>query len=427
MITYLPEIYPDELVYSWFSRYYVHSGSLNHKMALQDLLQKRSDNPSREFLGNLNPDAREKIQRLYPLEKLVQEHTMFPQYARFLPLTNRKKALKILSYESCDPHHLFSVLPRTSEDENLKYCPLCVREDRETYGEAYWHRSHQLRQVRVCHKHHCNLKSSTIPAKSEGTYTLCPAEEYVEETVGEGIDPRALEYTDYVTKVFLSPLNQRKDIPISSVLCDGMQGTPYLSGKGNMRFTKRLADDMGSFYGENAPSFHQIQRTLSGERFDFSVVCQIAFFLGISSEDLIRPKTTERQPKEKRETVNLDWNTLDDDLVPKLENLAKAIYTGKASKIGRPERVSERRIYKEMNLRAHSLENLPRCREVVNRYSETYEENWSRRILWALDQISKSKNHPILLSEILKLAGVKKEKLHRLPVEITEILRRAIE
>jgi hypothetical protein len=190
------------------------------------------------------------------LEKLVQEHTMFPQYARFLPLTNRKKALEILSYESCDPHHLFSVLPRTSEDENLKYCPICVREDREAYGEAYWHRSHQLRQVQVCHKHHCNLKSSTIPAKSEGTYTLCPAEEYVEETVGEGIDPRALEYTDYVTKIFLSPLNQRKDIPISIILCDGMQGTPYLSGKGNMRFTKRLADDMRSYYGKTSPSFH---------------------------------------------------------------------------------------------------------------------------------------------------------------------------
>ena len=34
MIAYFPAIYPDELVYSWFCRYYVHSGCLSHKMAL---------------------------------------------------------------------------------------------------------------------------------------------------------------------------------------------------------------------------------------------------------------------------------------------------------------------------------------------------------------------------------------------------------
>ena len=54
MIVYFPDIYPDELVYSWFCRYYVHSGCLSHKMALQELYCKRSDNPSKEFIGNLN-------------------------------------------------------------------------------------------------------------------------------------------------------------------------------------------------------------------------------------------------------------------------------------------------------------------------------------------------------------------------------------
>ena len=43
MITYMPTIYPDELVYSWFGRYYVHSGCFSHKMALQELYCKKSD------------------------------------------------------------------------------------------------------------------------------------------------------------------------------------------------------------------------------------------------------------------------------------------------------------------------------------------------------------------------------------------------
>ena len=93
MISYLPEIYPDELVYSWFCRYYVHSGYLTHKAALQDIYCKRSDNPSKEFLGHLNPDMQKKIQEIYPIERLILQHTMFPQYARFIPLESKKKAI----------------------------------------------------------------------------------------------------------------------------------------------------------------------------------------------------------------------------------------------------------------------------------------------------------------------------------------------
>ena len=86
MIAYLPEIYPDELAYSWFCRYYVHSGCITHKMALNDILYKRCNNPSKEFLGHLQSDMLSEIKKMYPLEHIVLEHTMFPQYARFIPL-----------------------------------------------------------------------------------------------------------------------------------------------------------------------------------------------------------------------------------------------------------------------------------------------------------------------------------------------------
>ena len=42
-------------------------------------------------------------------------------------------------------------------------------------------------------------------------------------------------------------------------------------------------------------SFYQIQRVLLGDRFDFSVVCQIAFFLGISPKTLTAPNLTNEQ------------------------------------------------------------------------------------------------------------------------------------
>ncbi len=135
MIAYFPTIYPDELVYSWFCRYYVHSGCFSHKMAMQELYCKRSDNPSKEFIGNLNSEVKVRISKICSLDKLVLDHTMYPQYARFIPLEQKRNALYRLEHDFCDVHHLFSVLPRTDGERYLRFCPLCAQEDRETYGE----------------------------------------------------------------------------------------------------------------------------------------------------------------------------------------------------------------------------------------------------------------------------------------------------
>lgn len=40
---------------------------------------------------------------------------------------------------------------------NLKYCKECIREDKEKYGEAYWHREHQISGILICDKHNTSL------------------------------------------------------------------------------------------------------------------------------------------------------------------------------------------------------------------------------------------------------------------------------
>ena len=245
MIVYFPVIYPDELVYSWFCRYYVHSGCFSHKMALQELYCKRSDNPSKEFIGNLNPVVREQIDKIYSLDKLVLDHTMYPQYARFIPLEQKKRALYCLGHDPCDIHHLFPVLPREGGERYLRFCPLCVREDREVYGETYWHRKHQIRNMRICTKHKCMLMESSVSAKSEQSFTFCPAENHIyqSDVVFEN-DPLMIRFAEYLDSIFGAPVDFENDISISSILYDGMSRTKYLKPSGRSRYTKMLADDM---------------------------------------------------------------------------------------------------------------------------------------------------------------------------------------
>ena len=419
MISYFPAIYPDELVYSWFCRYYVHSGFFSSKSAMQELYCKRSDNPSKEFIGNLNPGVMEQIAKMYSLDKLVLEHTMYPQYARFIPLEQKTTALYRLGYDNCDAHHLFCVLPRSEGEQYLRFCPLCAEDDRKTYGEAYWHRKHQIRNMSICTKHRCGLVESSVPAKSEQSFTFCPAEHcigYDKVTFEE--DPQMIRFASYLEAVFDAPMDLNNDIPVSSVLYDGLSRTKYLKPSGRSRYTKMLADNLNEFYREmglyNIASMYQVQKVLLGSRSDFSVVCQIAFFLGMKSEELTSPALTPEQVQQEqdshymKDTAPVDWVQLDADTAPILEKVVQGVYDGTANENRRPERVSEKLVYRKMGLLGHQLENLPKCRAIFEKYTEPYPESWARKIIWAYQKL-KEVGNPFYWSDIRRISGVKKK------------------
>ena len=103
-----------------------------------------------------------------------------------------------------------------------------------------------------------------------------------------------------------------------------------------------------------------------------------------------------------------------DEIAPKLEKLSQSIYTGEFSADGRPERVSERLIYQKLNLSAHRLEKMPKCRSILVHFSESYEENWARRILWAYQKLKTERaNAPIFWSDLRDLSGVKKYNIEK--------------
>lgn len=157
-----------------------------------------------------------------------------------------------------------------------------------------------------------------------------------------------------------------------------------------------------------------------GDRYDFSVICQIAHYLGMSVEDLTAPKLTDEQIKQEekahyiRDRPPLDWNEYDNEIAPLLERIAKDIYDGTASENGRPERVSEKAVYRELELSAHRLENLPKCRAVFEQYTESYAECWGRKIVWAYQKLHTERNgSQFYWSDIRKLSGVKKVNLDK--------------
>lgn len=420
MIAYLPQPYEDELFYSVLCRAYTHSGYFSHKEALKDMLYTKSNNPSIEFLGHFNTDFESLIKQVYPIDHLILNHTMFPQYSRFIPLQQKMDAMHHLVIDYCDPHHLFCILPRADCDLYLKYCPLCVQEDRNRYGETFWHRQHQIRNMLLCPKHTCYLEKSNVLAKSEKVFTLSSAEEHTPLiSPRKATNSHLIECSRYMAAVFASPMDFTTDTPISSIFYYALQGSKYMPKSSKARNTKRLSEDLKNFYDSigvsEIASIYQIQRGLLGDRFDFSVVCQIAFFLGISVEDLTHPNLTEQQINQEQTShyikgkAPIDWDTLDSEIAPQLEQLAFDTYHGTYS---RPSRVSERLVYRELQLNAHSLENLPRCRAILEEYSETYEESWARRLIWAFNHLKADRGEaPFYWTDIRNISGVKAKHL----------------
>ena len=427
MIGYLPELYPDELVYSWFSRYLVHSGHRLHSVVLRELFCKRSDNPSKEFLGNLNEDAKKVIREVIPLRDLILRHTM-TRCARFLPLAERKETLRRMEHDYCDPHFLFPILIRDEEDAFLRYCPACAQEDRETYGETYWHRKHQLRGIKLCYRHGCILEHSTVSAKSHTAYNLCSAEEFaVIDTPRYSDNPELLRYARFISDVFDAPMDFERDIPFTAILHNALLDTKYMKSSGKTRYTQQLADDLHAFYQAigvtNITSMTQIQKALLSGKADFTVVCQVAYFLGITVEELTAPDLTPEQIAAEREThyirdrIPVDWAEFDTKTAKILEPLAQSIYDGTFRTDGRPERVSERLIYRVLDLQGHRLENMPLCREIIRNssFTESYPDHWARRLVWAYNKIKAERGEkPIYWVDLRRISGVKERNLTKI-------------
>ncbi|MBS0341273.1 MAG: TniQ family protein [Proteobacteria bacterium] len=100
-------------------------------------------------------------------EAVLWRHTVFPHLMAFRSFAeahaNAAFALASQASESSSP--LPGVLRRfVHRLSNLRYCSDCTLEDLRIYGEAYWHREHNLPLVFYCARHATLLKVSTIPS-----------------------------------------------------------------------------------------------------------------------------------------------------------------------------------------------------------------------------------------------------------------------
>lgn len=452
MIGFLPEIYEDELVYSWIARYYCRTGYNAYIYANEDFYTHSRTRPDMEYMNQLSEDATTAISGYISIEKLIREHTMIPQIRFTEPETLRKAWIRMLTQAGSLREVVLG--SRSGRNRQLRYCPLCVREDRELYGETWWHRSAQIHGVGICVKHKCRLVSTGIQLKADNK-RLHIAELEVRDYKPQYVDnEKELAFVSYIAEVFYKEINFDNTISINSFLASRIDGTEYLREQRHLRNMKLLYEDMMKFYQGypfvtlNKP--HQLVTCLKGQRHGLFDICQIAYFLGITANELvaldvsgteleksvrydnaetdyeISEGTRRKIPnqncylhaKKKRKNThyfkslsgkqNIDWAKIDNELLPFVHDKCVEIYGVQDSK---PGRVGIKTIEKALHLPDNRFQYLPRCRAEILLFKEKKEEHWARKTVWGFRQLTNQRPESVTFTKLIHLTGIHADRM----------------
>lgn len=307
MIVQFPEFYPDELVYSLLARYYTQSGYMRYTFAAEDLFQAKTVRPDPDFVNLYTLYTLEMLTRKMSMEDVILNHTMFPYYGRFLNRERRNQAFQALVKMQGNYHNLLPMQKsKNGKKRHLRYCPVCVKEDREQFGETYWHRIHQMIGIEVCPRHGCHLIDAVCVNVGKASPDLKSAEESVQGSRHEILKPKGdldESFARYMAAVFESEMDLKDDIPVGKFLHSRLEGTPYCSVRGEQRNIGKLYEDFTEYYKELSSNHFtelwQIQKVFTNDRVNFNEICMIAMFLEIPVEELVNMRLPEKSSQER--------------------------------------------------------------------------------------------------------------------------------
>lgn len=171
----IPQLYEDELLYSFIARYEVWNGITADTVAMYNLYGK-----SHEFaFFDLPVDLESFMVRTgISVDYLIHEATLFDYYSVFKSDETREAALRMICGNQINRIR-YALGVKTNKITTPKYarfCPKCREEELKKYGESYWHRMHQVTGILICPKHRCMLNNSRLLYSNNNNYITTPNE-----------------------------------------------------------------------------------------------------------------------------------------------------------------------------------------------------------------------------------------------------------
>lgn len=192
MLGWFPTPYPDEPLYSICARYQEQTDYPSVGAATEDLFGRSYISPIVDL-----PCYLERLVSALPtghritVDRLIDNRTLLPFYSSFLPEDLVVSIRKEMQYGDGRIVHKLAGINGSSIrwPDWLRFCPTCVKEDRERFDCTYWHRIHQLHGIEVCPDHAVFLENSL--ARARNLFSRCgyiSAEHIVKGSLARPID-----------------------------------------------------------------------------------------------------------------------------------------------------------------------------------------------------------------------------------------------
>lgn len=300
MLTHFPTPYPDELWASVLGRYYLHSGHLTTNLAMKELLPNTSSSFSTYMASQLEQFQTQLPNNWLTNETIIEKHTLYPYFSRFLSAEQKEKSqINMLNKVSASPNFMVGVAVRQYVPQNhfWRYCPLCAQEDIEKYGETYWHRIHQIFDIRICPVHKIFLNSTNLLAALTKR-SLNPPVFDIQKPVERPIAIQEIEIAQMVEKMLNLPLDKEYHSPqllLDKPLVAQKFRTPTGLQTSNEEIfnalEKRLYDVTDLGYGRmpRCGSRTQIESLIHGKKTSTILMIHMAWLLGMDADDLVAP------------------------------------------------------------------------------------------------------------------------------------------
>jgi hypothetical protein len=155
--------FDDETLYSLCSRYHYVSGAPVASATALRLFGNPRHGAQHDFPSGLDVFV-ERTEGAFgrTVREVLFAHTIIPFY---LPWVSPERATQILQLMTAGRTQNIKALlglpaSRTRAHHPLKACPMCMQEDQDRVGVAYWRLIHQLPAVWMCPTHRCHLLES---------------------------------------------------------------------------------------------------------------------------------------------------------------------------------------------------------------------------------------------------------------------------
>lgn len=301
------KIYPNETVYSWLSRIYLRSGIYIKRAFMKEICKNDRGHADLLFIPSFSEGFLQEISKVITLKDLLLNHTLFKYYARFL---NLNKKNEVFNRAINNEGNLSVFLPddKVKKDCYLRYCPICVENDRKKYGECYYHTNHQFNKINICVEHQCKLINTKIKISEFKSNLFIPLEELVDDLTVEYVDVNSIQFkiSKYINDLFFTNINFDGDYKIGKYLNLSLENK-YLKFTNANRDNKLLIKDLIEFYKDidgYTMNINKLQPILGGNNWNPYEISLLAIFEEIPVDELSRYNLGVKNKKS--EAPNLD-------------------------------------------------------------------------------------------------------------------------